>query len=51
MLVPLVYITDGIHSSCVEYGQTKGGYCDYVRGANIGGFKKEADAMLAFGVM
>jgi glutamate dehydrogenase (NADP+) len=28
-----------------------GGYCDYVRGANIAGFKKVADAMLAFGVV
>ncbi len=47
----LVDIMDGIHDSCVEYGQTKGGYCDYVRGANIAGFKKVADAMLAFGVV
>ena len=47
----LVDIMDGIHGSCVEYGQTKGGYCDYVRGANIAGFKKVADAMLAFGVV
>jgi len=47
----LVDIMDGSHGSCVEYGQTKGGYCDYVRGANIAGFKKVADAMLAFGVV
>jgi len=47
----LVDIMDGIHGSCVEYGRTKGGYCDYVRGANIAGFKKVADAMLAFGVV
>ena len=47
----LVDIMDGIHGSCLEYGQTKGGYCDYVRGANIAGFKKVADAMLAFGVV
>ena len=47
----LVDIMDGIHGSCVEYGQTKGGYCDYVRGANIAGFKKVADALLAFGVV
>ena len=47
----LVDIMDGIHGSCVEYGQTKGGYCDYVRGANIAGFKKVADAMLACGVV
>jgi glutamate dehydrogenase (NADP+) len=40
----------GIHESCREYGQ-RGDYVDYVRGANIAGFKKVADAMLAFGVV
>jgi glutamate dehydrogenase (NADP+) len=40
----------GIHESCREYGQ-RGDYIDYVRGANIAGFKKVADAMLAFGVV
>ena len=44
-------IMAGIHSRCVEYGQQGGGYCDYVKGANIAGFKKVADAMLAFGVV
>lgn len=47
----LVDIMDGIHARCLEYGQMGGGYCDYVRGANIAGFKKVADAMLAFGVV
>jgi glutamate dehydrogenase (NADP+) len=47
----LVDIMEGIHSRCVEYGQMGGGYCDYVRGANIAGFKKVADAMLAFGTV
>ena len=47
----LIDIMGGIHASCVEYGQMGGGYCDYVRGANIAGFKKVADAMLAFGVV
>jgi glutamate dehydrogenase (NADP+) len=47
----LIDIMDGIHSRCVEYGQMGSGYCDYVRGANIAGFKKVADAMLAFGVV
>ncbi|NNM77588.1 NADP-specific glutamate dehydrogenase [Sphingomonas sp. ID1715] len=47
----LVDIMDGIHSRCVEYGQQGGGYCDYVKGANIAGFKKVADAMLAYGVV
>jgi glutamate dehydrogenase (NADP+) len=42
---------DGIHESCLEYGTRDGGYVDYVKGANIGGFKKVADAMLAFGVV
>ncbi|MBA2920307.1 NADP-specific glutamate dehydrogenase [Sphingomonas sp. MAH-20] len=47
----LVDIMDGIHSRCLEYGQQGGGYCDYVKGANIAGFKKVADAMLAYGVV
>jgi glutamate dehydrogenase (NADP+) len=47
----LIDIMDGIHKSCLEYGQQGGGYCDYVKGANIGGFKKVADAMLAYGVV
>ena len=44
-------IMDGIHARCVEYGDHGGGYVDYVKGANIAGFKKVADAMLAFGVV
>ncbi len=47
----LLDIMAGIHSRCQEYGTDKDGYCDYVKGANIGGFKKVADAMLAFGVV
>lgn len=47
----LIDIMDGIHAQCVAYGQTGNGYCNYVRGANIAGFKKVADAMLAFGVV
>lgn len=47
----LIDIMDGIHTQCVTYGQTSNGYCNYVRGANIAGFKKVADAMLAFGVV
>lgn len=39
-----------IHEQCVEFG-TKGDVVDYVRGANTAGFKKVADAMLAYGVM
>ena len=44
-------IMAGIHTRCLEYGQREGGYVDYVKGANIAGFKKVADAMLAFGVV
>ena len=44
-------IMDGIHQRCLEYGDRGGGYVDYVKGANIAGFKKVADAMLAFGVV
>ncbi|HEX8639823.1 MAG TPA: NADP-specific glutamate dehydrogenase [Allosphingosinicella sp.] len=44
-------IMDGIHQRCIEYGDRGNGYIDYVKGANIAGFKKVADAMLAFGVV
>jgi glutamate dehydrogenase (NADP+) len=44
-------IMDGIHKSCLTYGDRGDGYIDYVKGANIAGFKKVADAMLAFGVV
>jgi glutamate dehydrogenase (NADP+) len=44
-------IMAGIHKSCQTYGDQGNGYIDYVKGANIGGFKKVADAMLAFGVV
>ena len=47
----LTDLMEGIHGKCVEYGQKDGGYVDYVKGANIAGFKKVADAMLAFGVV
>ena len=48
----LVDIMKDIHDSCVEYGQTKDPrFVDYVRGANIAGFVKVADAMLAYGVV
>ncbi len=47
----LVDIMKGIHASCAEYGSDGNGYIDYVKGANIAGFKKVADAMLAYGVV
>jgi len=40
-----------IHESCTEYGTDEDGYIDYVKGANIAGFVKVADAMLAQGVV
>ena len=43
-------IMKGIHAKCVEYGSSDG-HVDYVKGANIAGFVKVADAMLAYGVM
>lgn len=40
-----------IHDSCIEHGKEKNGHIDYVKGANIGGFVKVADAMLAQGIV
>jgi len=40
-----------IHESCVKYGTEEDGFINYVKGANIGGFIKVADAMLAQGVV
>lgn len=44
-------IMNDIHDKCVEYGKDEDGYVDYVKGANIAGFVKVADAMLAQGVV
>jgi glutamate dehydrogenase (NADP+) len=44
-------IMQDIHAACVKYGTEKDGYVDYVKGANIAGFVKVADAMLAQGVV
>ncbi len=45
-------IMQGIHDKCVEYGEVSGSrYVDYVKGANIAGFTKVADAMVAYGVV
>ena len=46
----LKQIMKDIHASCVEYG-TEGNHVDYVKGANIAGFVKVADAMLDQGVV
>jgi glutamate dehydrogenase/leucine dehydrogenase len=40
-----------IHKTCVKYGTEKDGYINYVKGANIGGFIKVADSMIAQGVV
>lgn len=40
-----------IHASCVKYGSDANGHVDYVKGANIAGFVKVADAMLAQGAV
>ena len=46
-------IMKDIHDTCATYGAGRlpNGECDYVKGANIAGFVKVADAMLAFGVV
>jgi glutamate dehydrogenase (NADP+) len=44
-------IMGNIHASCMKYGTDGDGYVDYVRGANIAGFVKVADAMLDQGVV
>ncbi|MEN8882574.1 MAG: NADP-specific glutamate dehydrogenase [Polaribacter sp.] len=44
-------IMEDIHDSCVEYGENEDGSIDYIRGANIAGFVKVADAMLAQGII
>lgn len=44
-------IMEDIHKSCIEYGKEDDGYINYVKGANIAGFVKVADAMLAQGIV
>jgi glutamate dehydrogenase (NADP+) len=41
----------GIHNACMKYGKDETGYVNYVKGANIAGFVKVAEAMLAQGVV
>ncbi len=40
-----------IHANCVKWGKGEDGYIDYVKGANIGGFVKVAEAMIAQGIV
>ena len=44
-------IMNQIHDSCIAFGKNEDGYVDYVKGANIAGFVKVADAMLAQGIV
>lgn len=44
-------IMKSIHADCVKYGTREDGYVDYVTGANVAGFIKVADAMMAQGVV
>ncbi len=47
----LLYIMRNIHSQCVRYGEDKRGEIDYVKGANLAGFVKVADAMIDQGAV
>ena len=44
-------IMSDIHERCVEYGQESDDYVNYLKGANIAGFIKVANAMIAYGIM
>jgi glutamate dehydrogenase (NADP+) len=44
-------IMSDIHSKCVQYGKDEDGNVDYLKGANIAGFVKVGEAMLAYGVI
>ncbi len=44
-------IMHSIHEQCVKYGRQQDGYIDYVKGANIAGFMKVANAMMAQGIV
>jgi len=47
----LKQIMENIHSACVQYGKEKDGYVNYVKGANIAGFMKVANAMCDLGLV
>lgn len=49
--VRLLNIMQSIHAACLTYGRTDTGYVNYVNGANIAGFVKVAEAMIAQGVV
>ncbi len=47
----LHHIMCSIHDACVKYGKGSDGYVNYVKGANVAGFLKVANAMLDQGVI
>lgn len=44
-------IMESIHHECVKYGKQEDGYINYMKGANIAGFMKVADAMMGQGII
>ena len=44
-------IMNDIHANCVKYGTEADGYINYVKGANVAGFMKVANAMMAQGIV
>ncbi len=44
-------IMESIHNECVKYGKQADGYINYMKGANIAGFMKVADAMMGQGII
>ncbi len=47
----LLQIMQGIHAACLQYGKRADGSVSYIDGANVAGFVKVADAMMAQGVV
>ncbi|MNW23129.1 NAD(P)-specific glutamate dehydrogenase [compost metagenome] len=47
----LLQIMQGIHAACLKHGQRADGTVSYIDGANVAGFVKIADAMIAQGVL
>jgi len=47
----LQMIMKSIHETCVKYGKEENGFINYVKGSNIGGFVKVADAMIDQGIL
>ena len=42
-------IMRGIHDRCDEHGEETGGHVNDLKGANVSGFKKVADTLIAYG--